>query len=223
MVLGIAMMSAMLPTMIGLNQAIKERRGEEEEHKEETRNVRSHLTVTCDVNEGSHVHRQEINNAKVYLGQDHKIYITKNPNSSLTPFDGHFYSHPAFQEGNTAGLISMSGEDKPLARWVFLDSETNEMKWGGRNESDGHVCGPFNLTVDGRYITLEDNQKWLAVRLPEVYLGSQRAKAWGLVDDHDSAAPEWTLYFDRSDGIIARLPAGTQTIEVLLKQTPVDL
>jgi hypothetical protein len=73
MVLGIAMMSAMLPTMIGLNQAIKERRCEEEEHKEETRKVRSHLAVSCDVNEGSHAHRQEINNAKVYLGQDHKV------------------------------------------------------------------------------------------------------------------------------------------------------
>lgn len=73
MVLGVVMMSAMLPTMIGLEEAIKERRGGEEEHKEETRKVRSHLTVTCDVNKGSHTHRQEINNAKVYLGQDHKV------------------------------------------------------------------------------------------------------------------------------------------------------
>jgi hypothetical protein len=73
MVLGIAMMSAMLPTTIGLSEAIKERGDEEEEDKEETRKVRSHLTVTCDVNEGSHTYCQEINNAKVYLGQDHKV------------------------------------------------------------------------------------------------------------------------------------------------------
>ena len=124
----------------------------------------------------------------------------------MSPFNGDLYSHPAYETDNTAGLISMSGEDKPLARWVFVDSATNEIRWGGRQDSEGHICGRFDLTVDEQYITLEDSQRWLAVRLPE----------------EDDAALVWRLYFDGSDDGGAGLPIGTQKMAIYLKREPAD-
>ncbi|KAJ5811665.1 hypothetical protein N7474_007966 [Penicillium riverlandense] len=220
MVIGIAMMSAMLPTMIGLNEATKGSRDREESHKADALNTRTHLIATCDADEGSQVQREQVHNAKVYLGQDGKIYITKQPNSTLSPFNGHFYHHPSFGEDNTVGLITISGEDKPLARWVFLDSDTNEMRWGGREDSDGHVCGPFVLTVDEQYIALEDSQMWLAVKLPEDYRKAEEAEGLGVVDHDDNTATRWRLYFDRSDGDSPCLPAGAEVMKIYLKRTP---
>ncbi|KAJ5643657.1 uncharacterized protein N7484_006164 [Penicillium longicatenatum] len=219
MVLGIAMMAGMLPTMIGLNEATKGARDREESRREDARRTRTHLMAVCDVDEGSLAQRQQVHNAKIYLGLDRRIYITKDPNSTLSPFNGHFENHPSFEEDNTAGLISMSGEDKPLARWVFLDSDTNEMRWGGRQDSDGHVCGPFDLTDDEQYITLEDDQRWLAVRLPEYSQEGHETKPLGIVD-HDNTAATWRLYFDRGGG--AYLPAGAEMIRIYLKRTPAD-
>lgn len=73
MVLGIAMMSAMLPTMIGLNEATKGSRDREESHKKDSLNTRTHLIATCDVDEGSQTQRQQVHNAKVYLGLHGKV------------------------------------------------------------------------------------------------------------------------------------------------------
>lgn len=129
----------------------------------------------------------------------------------MSPFNGHLYSHPSYETNNTAGLISMSGEDKPLARWVFVDSVTNEMRWGGRQDSEGHICGRFDLTVDEQYITLEDSQRWLAVGLPEEYHHAE-----------DNAALVWGLYFDGSDDGGAGLPIGTQKMTIYLKRDPAD-
>jgi hypothetical protein len=114
----------------------------------------------------------------------------------------------------------MSGEDKPLARWVFVDSDTNELRWGGRQDSDGHICGPFDLTDDEQYITLEDTQRWMAVKLPEDSQKGQEAKASGIVDHDDNCAATWRLYFDRGGGEGAYLPAGTEIIRIFLKRTP---
>ena len=116
----------------------------------------------------------------------------------------------------------MSGEDKPLARWVFLDSHTNEMRWGGRQDSDGHVCGPFDLTADEQYITLEDSQTWLAVQLPDDRRKSQEAEDLGIIDHEGNTGAKWRLYFDRSGGDGVYLPAGAEIIKICLKRTPAD-
>lgn len=73
MVFGLVMMSAMVPTMIGLNEATKGTRDHEESRKAESRNTRSHLVATCDVDEGSQAHREQVHNARIYLGQDQKV------------------------------------------------------------------------------------------------------------------------------------------------------
>ena len=94
MVFGIVMMSAMVPTMIGLNEATKGTRDHEESRKAESRSTRSHLVATCDVEEGSQDQRERDHNVRIYLGQDQKVLyfgikgiIGENPqadNSSCT-------------------------------------------------------------------------------------------------------------------------------------------
>lgn len=73
MVLGIAMMSAMLPTMIGLNEATSSTHDREESRRDSSRKQRCHIVATCSLNQGNQRQREQVHNAKVYVGLDGKV------------------------------------------------------------------------------------------------------------------------------------------------------
>jgi hypothetical protein len=139
-----------------------------------------------------------------------QIYITKSPSSQLAPLNGGFYQHPDFSPGNTAGFVTITGETPPTLRWIYLDAQTHEMKWGRKQDSAGNICGSFNWTQDEERITLQGWEGWLAVRLPR---GEKRVKELAM-EDHDL----WSLYFDEHDDG-ADLPPGTEALEVTIKRT----
>ncbi|KAJ5992201.1 hypothetical protein N7451_007925 [Penicillium sp. IBT 35674x] len=213
MVLPIFLMTAMIPTIIGVNEASKGTRDHEDRRRENARKQRCHLYAQCMPLDGSLEQRSAIHNAKIYLGPDKKalqIYITKCPNSQLVPLNGGFHQHPDFTPGNTAGFVTITGETPPTLRWFYLDSQTHEMRWGGRQESEGNVCGPFDWTQDEERVTLQGWEGWLAVRV----LDEKTAKELGAEDGQAL----WKLCFDENDDG-ADLAPGTEALEVTLKRT----
>ncbi|KAL3490441.1 hypothetical protein BJX62DRAFT_238076 [Aspergillus germanicus] len=215
MVLGIAMIATTIPTIFGLNEASNAMRDREKNTKESARKTRFSLCAVCDASEGSIHERQQVHNSQVYLGRDRKLYIAKHPSPSMVPFNGHLYHHPDFEEDNLSGLISMSAEDKPLARWVFLDSETDEVRWGGREDTEDHVCGPFDLTADDAYLTLDDMQRWMAVQLT-------KDTATHSEESYETQDSVWRLYFDRKETEGNDLPAGSRTMKIFLRRVPAE-
>lgn len=131
----------------------------------------------------------------------------------MVPFNGGFYQHPDFPPNNTSGLVTISGEESPTLRWSFLDAQTHEMRWGGRPDSQDHVCGPYDWTKDEQYVTLEGWEGWLAVRLPEDDARDHSDQELGIVDGQEL----WRLYFDQNDDG-ADLPPGAQGLEIRLKR-----
>lgn len=146
-----------------------------------------------------------------------QLYITKHPSSTMVSFNGGYYTHPDFPPNNTSGLVTISGEKAPTLRWVFRDAKTHEMRWGGRPDSEGHICGPFDWTKDEQYLTMEDWEGWLAVRLPEDEVKEQINAELGMTDARDI----WRLYFDGNDNG-ADLPPGAQGLEIRLKRTTAE-
>ncbi|KAF7136904.1 hypothetical protein CNMCM5793_006519 [Aspergillus hiratsukae] len=212
MVLGLALMGAMAPAMINMNQSSKGL----EAGRQHAKRQRGHLLAECYTKEETPEQRDQLHNAQVYLDEDGKLYVTKHPTPTMTPFDGHFYTHPDFPPDNTSGLITLSGETPPLARWVFLDADTNEMRYGGKGDTQGHICGPFDLLdVEDRYITLERRQRWLAVKLPEQQAREKEAVELGIAASEDGVIG--SLYFDRDEYV---LPAGTQWVKLRLRHVP---
>ncbi|GKZ19376.1 hypothetical protein AbraIFM66951_010986 [Aspergillus brasiliensis] len=202
MVLGIAMMATMLPTMIGLNQASQHMSNSENDRKESSRKQRCHLVVNCSVSQGTAEQREQIHNAKVYVGPENR----PNPDT-MTPFNGGFFTHPQFPPDNTAGLVTITGETPPTLRWVFLDVTTHEVCWGGRAESEGQVCGPFDWTSDESRMTLEGWEGWLAVRFPG--------------QDDEGV---WRLWFDRDDDGAGLKDKGVevQGLEIVLRRVSAE-
>jgi len=41
------------------------------------------------------------------------------------------------------GLVSTVSKDPPLLRWIFVDSKTFEVRYGGKSESEEHIVGPW--------------------------------------------------------------------------------
>lgn len=143
-----------------------------------------------------------------------QFYITKNPAPTMVPFNGGFYTHPDFPPSNSSGMVTVSGEEAPTLRWVFLDANTHEMRWGGRPDSEGHACGPFDWTKDEQYVTLEGWEGWLAVRLPEDDAQDETHQELGIAEGREV----WRLYFDQNDNG-ADLPPGSKGMEIRLKRT----
>ncbi|CAG8900208.1 unnamed protein product [Penicillium egyptiacum] len=217
MVLGIVMMTAMVPTIIGLNEASKGTRDQENNRKNTARKQRCHLVAMCEVNKGTQTQREQVHNARVYVGRDGNLYITKQPSSAMSLFNGGFYKHPNFPPDNTSGFVTITGEQTPTLRWVFLDVNTHQMRWGGRPDSEGHTCGPFDWTKDEQCITLDGWEGWLAVRLP---VDDMRYQAE--TDLQISGGREiWRLYFDQNDDG-ADLPPGSQGVEIRLKRVTAE-
>lgn len=69
-------MSTLVPTIIGLNEATKGARDQEENRRAESRSRRCHLVATCEETTGTPTQRQQVHNAKVYLDKDYKVCLT---------------------------------------------------------------------------------------------------------------------------------------------------
>lgn len=131
----------------------------------------------------------------------------------MTPFNGGFFTHPDFKPNNTSGLVTVTGEEAPTLRWVFLDAKTHEMRWGGKPDTEGHICGPFDWTKDEQYVTLEGWEGFLAVRLEQDDNREQVDSQLGIGDGREV----WRLYFDQNDDG-ADLPPNAMGLEIRLKR-----
>lgn len=114
-------------------------------------------------------------------------------------------------------MVTLTAEQPPLLRWVFVDSETHECRWGGRQDSEGHVCGPYDWTRDEQRITLQGWEGWLAVRQPDGEQAQEELRQ-GTVPQGQGI---WQLYFDEHDDG-ADLHQDAQVLEISLQRVPAD-
>ncbi|CRL24286.1 unnamed protein product [Penicillium camemberti] len=88
--------------------------------------------------------------------------------------------------------------------WQFMRS-------GGKQYSEGNICGPFDRTQDEERITLQGREGWMAVRLPD---DEKVVEELGV----ENGQGLWRLYFDQNDDG-ADLPEGAEVLEVTIKRT----
>lgn len=153
-----------------------------------------------------------MHNAKVYLGPDGKVitfptrrvscldtkklaHLTKNPPAGFSPFNGRFFEHPLFAPDNTAGLVTLTEEESPTARWVFVDAQTHECRWGGRQNSEVHVCVQYDWPRDEQRVSLQGWEGWPAVRDPDDEERDQEGRGLGVQEWQGI----WRMCFDEND------------------------
>ena len=112
------------------------------------------------------------------------------------PFTGYFMPHPAHNWAwKGEGLVSTIAPGPPILNWVYVDKDTNEVKYGDKFESAGHIMGPWNCTKIDRRMTFEGWEGFLAVK---------------------EKKGTWALYFDREDDGLKEKVKGRRMLEVEL-------
>ncbi|KAF4303285.1 hypothetical protein GTA08_BOTSDO08754 [Botryosphaeria dothidea] len=201
MVLSMLLALNACPAMLGTQEAI--RQSQSKERREEHRARRCNLIATC---VKSSIRSREINGRQLVL-RDNKLYIdtgtspedldSPNPThqtcESGHPFAGYFLPYP---DAGHEGLVSTITDVAPILNWIYIDSNTYEVKYGVRVDAQPHVTGPFDCTRQDRRMTCDGWEGFVAVEeYPAV----------------------WALYFDRDDdGLRGKLPFGTRVLEIEL-------
>ena len=95
------------------------------------------------------------------------------------PFAGYYLPHPQHNWGwQGEGFVSTIGPGPPQLNWIYVDKDTNEVKYGNKIEVGDHIVGPWNCTKIDRRVTFEGWEGFLAVK---------------------EKPDTWALYFDRDD------------------------
>ncbi|EMF14834.1 uncharacterized protein SEPMUDRAFT_132410 [Sphaerulina musiva SO2202] len=201
MVLGILTAIAACPAIIGTTEAV--RHGQRQNSREEQRGRKTNLTVSL-------LHRSEytsqFDGAYIVL-KDHKLWIdTTGLANHLHPFSGYFLPYPhddVAQSWRKAGfrkaegMVTTISNDPPFLNWVYVDCDSHEVKFGKRDEVEGHRLGPFDVTKTDRRLTFEGWEGFVAVQ------------------EHDGE-DLWALYFDvHDDGLTSGERVGTQALRML--------
>lgn len=80
-------MSAMIPTIYGLNEASRGAQDSEQKRKDNMRKTPFHVLSTCDLLAGEEDERAQVHNARLFLGSDHKVPLAPplSPARQLDP------------------------------------------------------------------------------------------------------------------------------------------
>lgn len=146
------------------------------------------------------------------------MYVTKRPSPSMTPFNGHFFKNPDFEDDNLAGLVTASNEQPPQVRWVYVDAQTRELKWGGREDREANLSGPFDLAPDDEEsIILDGSFKWIAMRVSDSEPHMQEEGP-----DDEVVLGLWRVYYYGEDGLGLGKPVDKGKLAIVLRKTSVD-
>ncbi|KAF2669354.1 hypothetical protein BT63DRAFT_425084 [Microthyrium microscopicum] len=213
MVFGLLTAVAACPAIIGTTEAI--RHGQKENNREEHRGRKYNLQVSL-------LHRSAyspyfekapivLKNNKLYVDtrkdirNDHYFHAAVN----YLPFPGkkEVWRKAGFALGE--GLVTLINDERVL-NWVYVDSNTHELKYGIRAEAEPHICGPWDCTKLERRLTF---QLWEGF----------------IVVEEEPDDDLWALYFDcEDDGLTGKDQIGNQNkrmleVQVLRKEMRRDM
>jgi hypothetical protein len=117
-------------------------------------------------------------------------------------FSGYHFTYPG-DEGHR-GLVSTIAEDPPMLNWIFVSTETRNLRFGGKKDSADHIVGPWGWSADERFLILEGSDKgFLAVR-----------------EEREDGSRQWAVYWD-PDGALTEKMDEESCVEIKLRRRPV--
>ncbi|KAL7621814.1 hypothetical protein AAE478_007314 [Parahypoxylon ruwenzoriense] len=142
-----------IPTVIGVAEAIDAQKKQNQQAKER---IKFKLTA-----EFSHDDALPPQNASVVF-KDKKLCL----NHPARPvegylFNGYYFGYPGPEQYQ--GLVAPIADDPPMLNWIYADKDTGLLRHGSRSDTIGHIIGPWSWTDDEEWITLQNEQCFVAV------------------------------------------------------------
>ena len=92
-------------------------------------------------------------------------------------------------------MVSTIMDEPPQLNWIYVDSQTYEVKYGNKVEAEGHLLGPWDCTKTERRLTFEGWEGFVAVK---------------------EGKDAWAIYFDREDDGLKGKMQGKSVVEIEL-------
>ncbi|PVF95417.1 hypothetical protein CPB86DRAFT_827951 [Serendipita vermifera] len=163
--------------------------------KNDPRLAKFTIRVRCD---GESSLAEEVDGMQVVL-RNGKLYLD-DPDPDKRQFsDGHafsgFYLEYAPIKPPPMGLVSTIQPDPPELNWIYVDTNTLEMKYGNKTPSIQHIVGPWDWTQDQSAVTIEGWEGFVAV---------------------EESPGVWILCYDRDDDLLESTRGSRLAIECSL-------
>jgi len=130
-------------------------------------------------------------NGKLYVQNSIPIPEGYKP---LHRFSGYYFNFPS--DPPVQSLVSTISDDPPMLNWIYVDSNTMEMKHGNKTTSQEHIVGPWEWSENEKELTIEGETQWV------------------IVEEETEA---WAVYYDRA-GDWSDLPMKGRILDVQLER-----
>lgn len=187
----------------GVAQGVQEQKRQNADASNQVRMLKFHVDIWVDPKQRKG-RGADLNNNIVTLRKDKLWVEPKSPITRLPedvehhPFTGFYLAYPDDSRPYTRGLVSTISVDPPMLNWIYIDKDTQEVKYAARSGSIAHHVGSFDWTsedADDSCITFDDWEGFLAL------------------EEEDG---QWALYFDMNDDGLKGIKKGRRTVELSL-------
>jgi hypothetical protein len=187
----------------GVAQGVQEQKRQNADASNQVRMLKFHVDIWVDPKQRKG-RGAELNNNIVTLRKDKLWVEPKSPITRLPedvahhPFTGFYIAYPDDNRPYTRGLVSTISVDPPMLNWIYIDKDTQEVKYANRSDSIAHHVGSYDWTSEDSNdscITFDDWEGFLAL---------------------EEEAGQWALYFDLNDDGLKGIKKGRRTVEVSL-------
>lgn len=132
--------------------------------------------------------------------RDNRIYLDHKKYEDHHPLTGYFLPYP---DTTYDGLVTTINKDNML-NWVYVDTETYQLKYGVRAEAQPQWTGPMTL------IFTKDS---------ELRLGFTGWEGFVAVEE-DSGG--WAVYFDKDDNALENKLKDKAVVEIEVIRAPLE-
>lgn len=167
---------AAIPTVTGVGQAISAKKQVNETAKDQIK-----FNLTAMIQQGG----EWIEGAFCVLAHDRILLdLPDFPVAGGHKFCGHYFKYP--DERELLGLVSTIADDPPMLNWIYVDTETKELRYGARKATIDHVIGPWYWTQDEHFLTLEGDHTQFCAKKQEP----------GADEEGGGGGTRWCVYWD---------------------------
>lgn len=174
MVIGLLAITA-IPTVTGVGQAVSAQQRQQAACKEQQKfNMTAMMPMKGELREAAFCvlvddkvsfPTQCLGPWQRSLASDHEQIYLNFPERKVDGhlFSGYYFNYPG-EEPPCRGLVSTISEDPPMLNWIYVDKDTQELKYGGKKVTVGHVIGPWGWSADEHFLVLKENAEPFVAR-----------------------------------------------------------
>ena len=103
------------------------------------------------------------------------------------------------QKPQPLGLVSTISKEPPVLNWIYVDTNTLELRYGNKTQSLPHIYAPWDWTEGQEALTLDGWEGFVAL-------------------EEEVGSGNWILGYDRDDDLLRNVRGDRTVLECSLRR-----